>query len=72
MLCVSGSKREKYDLSYSSDNDLSSLVKDAESQMARLVAKVLRVCNGLVILTYSIWQHRLLLLSMERCMSFDT
>ena len=50
MLCVSGSKREKYDLSYSSDNDLSSLVKDAESQMARLVAKVLRVCNGLVIL----------------------
>ena len=35
-----------------SDNDTSSLVVDVVSQMARLVAKTLRMCSGLVILTY--------------------
>ena len=35
-----------------SDDDLSSLVVDAEGQMARFVAKTLRVGSVLVILTY--------------------
>ena len=33
----------EYNLSYLSDNDLSSLVVDAEGQMARFVAKTLTV-----------------------------
>ena len=32
-------------LSYSSDDDSSSLTVDAESQMARFVTKTLRVCS---------------------------
>ena len=39
-------------LSYSSDDDSSSLVVDAEGQMARFVVKTLRVCSRLVVLTY--------------------
>ena len=38
--------------SYSSDDDSSSLVADAEGQMARFVTKTLRMCSGLVVLTY--------------------
>ena len=38
--------------SYLSDNDSSSLAVDAEGQMARFVTKTLRVCSGLVVLTY--------------------
>ena len=37
---------------YSSDDDPLSLVVDAEGQMARFVPKTLRVCSGLVVLTY--------------------
>ena len=37
MLCVSGSRRGEYALKYLSDNDPSSLVGDAEGQMARFV-----------------------------------
>ena len=37
-LRVSGSRRGKYALSYSSDDDLSSLVVDVEGQMSRFVA----------------------------------
>ena len=43
MLCVSGSRREEYGLSYSSDDDLSSLAVDAEHHVSRFVAKTLRV-----------------------------
>ena len=39
-------------LDNSSDDDLSSLAVDAESQMARFVTKTLRVCSRLVVLTY--------------------
>ena len=52
MLRVSGSRRGKYALSYSSDNDLSSLAVDAEGQMARFVTKTLKVCSSLVVLMY--------------------
>ena len=38
--------------SYSSVDDSSSLAVDAEGQMARYVTKTLRVCSGLVVLTY--------------------
>ena len=38
-------------LSYSSNDDSSSLVVDVEGQMARFVTKTLRVCSGLVVLT---------------------
>ena len=51
MLHVSGSRRGEYGLSHLSDDDLSSLAVDAEGQMARFVAKTLRVCSGLVVLT---------------------
>ena len=33
---------------YLSDNDLLSLVIDAEGQMARFVAKTLKVCSGII------------------------
>ena len=46
------SRRGEYALSYSSDDDPSSLVVDVEGQMARFVTKTLRVCSGLVVLTY--------------------
>ena len=36
-------------MSYSSINDLSSLVVDAEDQTARFVAKTYRVCSRLVV-----------------------
>ena len=52
MLHVPGSRRGEYALSYSSDNDPSSLAVDAEGQMARFVTKTLRVFSGLVVLTY--------------------
>ena len=52
MLRVSGSRRGEYALSYSSDDDPSSLAVDAEGQMARFVTKTLRVCSGLVVLTH--------------------
>ena len=52
MLRVSGSRRGEYGFGYSSDDDLSSLAVDAEGQMARFVAKTLRVGSVLVILTY--------------------
>ena len=45
-------QRGEYALSYSSDDDPLSLVVDAEGQMARFVTKTLRVCSGLVVLTY--------------------
>ena len=38
--------------SYSSDDDSSFMAVDAEGQMARFVTKTLRVCSGLVVLTY--------------------
>ena len=38
-------------MSYSSDDDPSSLAVDTEGQMARFVTKTLRVCSGLVVLT---------------------
>ena len=47
MLRVSGSRRGEYALSYSSDDDPSSLAVDAEG-----VTKTLRVFSGLVVLTY--------------------
>ena len=34
---------------YSSDNDLSFLAVDAEHQMAKFLAKTLRVCSGNVL-----------------------
>ena len=52
MLCVSGSRRGEYGLNYFSDNDLSSFVVDVGDQMARFVAKTLRVCSGVIVLTY--------------------
>ena len=52
MLHVPGSRRGEYALSYSSDNDPSSLAVDAEGQMARFVTKTLIVFSGLVVLTY--------------------
>ena len=39
-------------LSYSSDDDQYSLVLDTEGQMDKFVAKTLRVCSRLVVLTY--------------------
>ena len=39
-------------MSYLSDDDLLSLVVDAEGQTARSVTKTLRVCSGLVVLMY--------------------
>ena len=63
MLCVSGSRRGEYALSYSSDDDPSSLAVDVEGQMARFVTKTLSV---LVVLTYCTKGQRLLLLSLER------
>ena len=49
-----------------SDEDLSPSAVDVECQMARFVDKTLRVCSGLVALTYCTWGQRLLLLSLER------
>ena len=37
---------KEYGLSYSSDDDLSSLVIDAESEMATFVAIAFRACRG--------------------------
>ena len=48
--CVS--RRGEYALSYLSDDGPSSLVVDAEGQMARFVTITLRVCSRLVLLTY--------------------
>ena len=39
-------------MSYSSDDDPSSLAVDVEDQLARFGTKTLRVCSGLVVLTY--------------------
>ena len=52
MLCVSGSRRGEYALSYLSDNDRMSLAVDAKGQMARFGTKTLRVCSGLDVLIY--------------------
>ena len=49
--------------SYSSDDHLSSLVVNVERQMAKFLAKTLRVQY---ILTYSTLGQRLLLLSLKR------
>ena len=38
--------------SYASDDDSLSLAVDAEGQMARFVTKTLKVCSGIVVLTY--------------------
>ena len=38
--------------SYLNDNEPSFLTVDVESQMARFVAKILRVCSRLVVLMY--------------------
>ena len=51
---------------YSSDNDQPSLAIDAKGQLARFVAKTLRVCSKLVVLTYWSSGQRLLLLSLDR------
>ena len=50
--CFSEQERGIYALSYLSDDDPSSLAVDTESQMARFVTKILRVCSGVVVLTY--------------------
>ena len=50
MLRVSRSRRKEYALSYSSDDDPSSLAVDAEGQTARFVTKTLRVCCRLLVL----------------------
>ena len=47
-----GSRRGEYALSYSSDDDASSLAVDVEGQMARFATKTLRVHSRLVVLTY--------------------
>ena len=47
-------------------NDPSYLAVDAEGQVARFVAKTLRVCRGLLVLLYYTQGQRLLLLSLER------
>ena len=61
MLRVSGSRRGEYALSYSSDNDPSSLAVDAEGQMARFGTKMWTSCTNVL------YQgQRLLLLSLER------
>ena len=49
---VPGTRRGDYALSYSSNDNPSSLAADAEGQMARFATKTLRVCSGLVVLTY--------------------
>ena len=54
-------KRNMAGASYSSDDDLSFLAVDAEHQMAKFLAKTLRVCGGLVVLTYCTLGQRLLL-----------
>ena len=41
-----------YGWSYLSNDNLSSLAVDVECQMAKFLAKTLRVCSGLVVLTY--------------------
>ena len=58
MLCAPGSRRGEYALSYSSDNDPSSLAVDAEGQMARFVmnaskAKKLTHSNHSISANYS-------------------
>ena len=65
-LRVSGRRRGEYGLSNLREDELSSLAVDVEGQMARFVARTLRVCSGLVILMYCTWGQRLLLLSLER------
>ena len=51
-------------MSYSSNNNLSSLVVDVEGQMARIVAKTLRVGSRLSVLMY--WtQVQMVLLLLE-------
>ena len=52
MLRVPGSRRGEYACSYSSNDDPLSLAVDVEGKMARLATKTLRVCSGLVVLTY--------------------
>ena len=49
-----------------SDDDLTSLVVGAASQMATFLAKSLRVCSGLVVLMYCAYGQSMLLLSLER------
>ena len=67
MLRVFGSRREEYGWSYSSDDVQSSLAVDAEPQMAKFLAKTLKVYSGLVVLImYCTLGQRLLLLSLER------
>ena len=50
MLLVSGSRREE--IGFELLDTLSSLAVDTEGQMARFVAKTLRVCSKLVVITY--------------------
>ena len=38
-----------------SKHGISSLAINAESQIAKFVAKILRVCSGLVVLMYCTW-----------------
>ena len=54
-LCIYGSRRGKYGLSYSNDNDVPSLAVDVEGQMARFVAKTLKVCSGLDVYVLMHW-----------------
>ena len=45
MMRVYWRRKGEYALSYSSDDDPSSLAVDAEGQLARFVTKTLRVCS---------------------------
>ena len=65
MLRVSESGRGEYGWSYSSDDDLSSSVVDAEGQMAIFMAKS-ESGSRLVVLTYWTSGQGLLLLLLER------
>ena len=65
MLRAYGNRRPEYALSYLSDDDPLSLAVDVEGQMARFVTNTLRVCSGLVVLTYCTYGQRLLM-SLER------
>ena len=46
---------EQIQLELLSKDDISSLVINAESQIAKFVAKILQVCSGLVVLMYCTW-----------------
>ena len=58
-------------MSYLTDNDLSSFAVDMEGQMARFVAKTMRVFSGLVVLTYILYLGTEAVVAVTGKVSFD-